>query len=415
MPQTILRHARLALVLSLAMVFAAGQGLTEKEVISQFLSEHPQSKELQAAVALMRAETHSWTLWPNPSVSFSREGAGLAEFVQAQQQLPINGRLQWLRQAGEAAVRSVQSEGEGNRWQAISMIRLAFFDLLAAQERQAAIQSSMQRLKEVLRILGEREREGEGSTYDRLRAERELSELGTDLAVSVASAEQSRGRLAAYISPGRQGGPPFQAVGNLRSRAALPPLAEMLRLATEAHAELKAQKHLQQQLIYQGRAAERLRIPDPIVAIGVKRGELGPGDTALGSYVAVTIPIPIFNRGTTEVERFRAEAERAVARREILERRIRGEIAGLYAALEARRAVAMDYSNRIAAQGEQLETITRTAYEENELGILGLLDSLRVSAQARMRLIDLNAAAKLVELELEQAAGAPILNPEVMP
>ncbi|MBI4456945.1 MAG: TolC family protein [Acidobacteria bacterium] len=414
MSQATLRHAGMAVVLVLATASANAQGLTEKEAISRFLSEHPQSREMRAAVAATTAETRAWTLWPNPVPSFSREGAGLAEFAQVQQQLPFNGRLRWLRQAGSEAVSAAQSQSEFARWEMISAIRIAFFDVLSAQEREAAIQTSMERLQEVIGILREREKEGEGSAYDRLRAERELSEFEADLAISLASAAEARGRLAAFLGDPTNSSE-IRVRGELRGSAALPPLEELLRRAIETRADLETEKHAHEQFVYQSRAAERLRIPDPIIGVGIKRGELATGATGIGSFVAVTIPIPIFNRGTEEMARFRAEAERAEARSEALERRIRGEVAGLYAALETRRTVALEYSRRLATQGEQLENITRTAFEEGEVGILGLLDALRVSAQARRRWIDLNAAAKLAELQLEQTAGAPILNPEVLP
>ncbi|MBI2822359.1 MAG: TolC family protein [Acidobacteria bacterium] len=413
MSQATLRHAAAAVAFILAMACVKGQEFTEKEAISRSLKEHPQSRELRAAAAATEAETGAWSLWPNPVWSYSREGAGLAEFAQAAQQIPLNGRLRWLRRAAGEAVSTVLSRSDAARWELISAIRFAFYDVLSAQEHEAAVRDSMERLQEVIRILTEREKEGEGSAYDRIRAERDFSEFETDLAASIAAASEARGRLAGFLAL-----PPFAPVrvqGDLRGRAALPSPEEALRRAVEARADLKAEQHAQEQFLYQSRAAERLRIPDPVVAAGIKRGELTAGATGIGSFVAVTIPIPIFDRGTAEVARFRAEAERAGARREALEHRIRGEIAGLYSALETRRAAAAEYSRRLATQGEQLESIARIAYEEGEAGILALLDALRLRAQGKTKLVDLSAAAKRAELELEQAVGAPILNPEVLP
>jgi outer membrane protein TolC len=60
-------------------------------------------------------------------------------------------------------------------------VRAAFYDVVAAQEREKVIRANLDRLAEITRILSEREKQGEGSTYDRLRAERERAEIETEL------------------------------------------------------------------------------------------------------------------------------------------------------------------------------------------------------------------------------------------
>src|SRR5437867_6280044 len=53
-----------------------------------------------------------------------------------------------------------------------SDLRLAFYELLLSQQREEGIRKGLSNLQELVRVLGEREREGEGSTFDRLRADR---------------------------------------------------------------------------------------------------------------------------------------------------------------------------------------------------------------------------------------------------
>src|SRR2546423_4678960 len=75
------------------------QEWTVAGVVQKFL-ESPQAREARARVAVAEAETRGRVLYANPSVNYSREGAGLTEFFQAEQTLPIIGRLKLLRQAG---------------------------------------------------------------------------------------------------------------------------------------------------------------------------------------------------------------------------------------------------------------------------------------------------------------------------
>src|SRR6266480_4889695 len=78
----------------------APQEWSESQVIERFLALSPQARELRARVALTEAEARTRAVFPNPSVAYSREGAGYNEFFEATQILPINGRIRFLREAG---------------------------------------------------------------------------------------------------------------------------------------------------------------------------------------------------------------------------------------------------------------------------------------------------------------------------
>ncbi len=387
--------------------------LTEKEAVRKFLAESPYNRESAAGVAAIEAETRGWSLWPNPAAAYSREGAGLTEILQYEQPLPVSGRLSLLRQAGVAAVGAARSQAGRTRWELISDLRSAFYLLLAAQEREAAVRAAIDELDEIVRILRRREREGEGSNYDRLRAERERSEIETEIAAARISATQARSQLAAFFAPETEPAG-IGAQGRIESETPLLSTADLYARAVAVRGDLDAERRQTAGLDLRRRAAERLRIPEPAVAAGMKRGEVGQR-TPLGSYVAITVPLPLFNRGATEAARLRAEGDRSEARRAILEQRIRAEIAAARAAVELRRRTLTEYRAGVQAQGRQLEQIARTAYQEGETGILELLDAYRTSLQSRLRSLDLASAARQAEIELERVVGEPVLNPEVLP
>jgi cobalt-zinc-cadmium efflux system outer membrane protein len=136
---------------------------------------------------------------------------------------------------------------------------------------------------------------------------------------------------------------------------------------------------------------------------------------ANGSFVVLSVPLPLFNRGKAEVARYQAETERAEFRRQAIELRISAEIDGARKTLELRRAVLSDYQHRVEGQGWQLERIARTAYQEGEIGILELLDAYRMNLKSRVRSLEFMSAAKQAEIDLERVVGAPVLNQEVLP
>jgi cobalt-zinc-cadmium efflux system outer membrane protein len=192
-------------------------------------------------------------------------------------------------------------------------------------------------------------------------------------------------------------------------------VSDLYRRALEVRGDYAAQQQEIQQYQFSQRAAERLRVPEPSVVAGFNRAQTAPGSMASGSFVALSVPLPLFNDGKNEVARFRAEADRTKARRQTLEQQILAEVNGAWSALQLRRAAAEEYRRGLQAQGQRLEQIAQSAYQEGELGILSLLDAWRVSLASKLRLLELNAAAKQAEIELERVVGEPVLNKGILP
>src|ERR1051325_1657659 len=141
---------------------------SEQQIVERFLTLSPQAQELRARVALADAEAKTRIVHPNPSVSYSREGAGFNEFFEASQMLPLNGRVRYLREAGSAAVSVADTNREAVLWSLRSDLRLTFYQMVAAQERIRLISASASDVDQLIRVLRQREAEGEGSRYDRI-------------------------------------------------------------------------------------------------------------------------------------------------------------------------------------------------------------------------------------------------------
>src|SRR5215471_3081344 len=154
---------------------------SEAEVIQRFLAQSPQARELRARVGLTVAEAVGRTVYPNPSFAYSYEGAGYNAFFEASQTLPVNGRIRYLRQAGATAVSAADANRQAGLWSLRSDLRLAFYRMAAAQEQASTVSNGAAEVEQLIRLLRRREEEGEGSRYDRMRAERELTELRIDL------------------------------------------------------------------------------------------------------------------------------------------------------------------------------------------------------------------------------------------
>ena len=391
------------------LVWLAGivsaQELTEAQIIEQFMNASPYAREAKAAVDVVRAEAEGRTLLPNPAAVASREGAGYAAFYQLEQQLPISGRRGVLKRVGSAAISAEQAAADGALWRLRADVRAAFYRLLGAQMRQNIFSSGTQELEDVIKILRTREAEGEGSRYDRLRAERELAEYRSQLAATRAEVAQARASLLAFLPEGSN---VDRVTGSLQTLVPLPSLDGLLSRAFSHRSEIVFERRQAERFQLEARAAERLRVPEPIAVVGIKRGDIAPGITQTSSAVGVTIPLPLFNKGQTEVARFTAEQARSVSRREGLERRVRAEVLGALEALRLRQDAIEQYRREVEQAGSDLSRITKVAYEEGELGILELLDSYRINRQAALRALELQTLAKEAAIELDRAVGEEV-------
>ncbi|MDX2177961.1 MAG: TolC family protein [Bryobacteraceae bacterium] len=373
---------------------------TEARVLEEF-ARSPRRVALDEGIAAVAAEGRGRALLANPSVSYSREGAGFTEFLQVEQTLPFSGRRKLLEQSGQSRVTAAEAARDAQWWEQRIALRMAFFDLLAAQERVAALAATLVQLRELTEILSTRERLGEGSRYDRLRGEREISEIDADRGAAEAAQAVALARVRAFV-PGAG-----LASGTLDTPAFAATPEEIATRALATRAELRTVDRTLATLAIEQQAADRLRRPDPTINAGMKRANTGfANDTA---YVAgISVPIPSFNRGQFEVARLSAEQRSLAAVRLAIEQRVRAEISGALEALATRRRALAEYRSTQLAGGAELVRIARIAYQEGEIGILELLDAVRVERLAQLRSIDLAAAVKNAQLELDRAAGLEV-------
>ncbi len=405
---------RVCVVLSTAVCFLGtpqlpAQELTEEEALRRFEAESPRVRALRAGVEVVRAEMRGRSLAPNPTIAFTREDAGGTkdDFFLVQQALPVTGRLGLLRRAGQAAVNATQAESSHALLQLRSNLRLAFYDLLLAQERETVLRRGVVELEEVVRILRLREQEGEGSAFDRLRAERELADIGAESSTTEVLHAQAQSHLASFFAPGTEASS-LTAKAEFSSRGPLPPLAQLVARALAARSDYKAGEWQMERLRFERNAAQRQRIPEPVLTAGSKTVR-ALGIVSRGYVVTLTVPIPLFNRGQTEAARARADYQKVQAERDALRQHIETKVTAAHAATRIRRRTADTYVRELGEKGVELARIAQIAYREGEQGILELLDAQRVSLLSQLRVLDLSASAKQAEIELDRATGEEVL------
>jgi cobalt-zinc-cadmium efflux system outer membrane protein len=389
--------------------------LTESEALARLATNSPRVRAARAGVDIARVDVLSAGRWPNPRVNWDRQSvAGVTEhYVTVSQPLPITGRRRLDVQAASALVSASSSRADDEVRRLRADLRLAFAELGAAQTRERELATARDRLRELSGVLAKREGEGDAAGFDRLRAEREVLDVESDLVVAGTERVRAQGTLAGFFAEGTD---PSQivAVGRPASAPAVPALAALLEQAESTRGELMAFRHDIEAARFAGRAADRSLVPEPEIFVGTKSstassGGVGStvtiGEGAIGPVVAVHATIPLFDRARPERALAAARAARAEAGAASFRAVLRGQVAALREAVVQRRAAAERYRSEAVNSAAQIERIAQVSYDAGERGILELLDAYRVGASARVRQTTLDLAVRQAEIELEFATG----------
>jgi outer membrane protein TolC len=135
----------------------------------------------------------------------------------------------------------------------------------------------------------------------------------------------------------------------------------------------------------------------------VKTSDAGGGST--GGVFSIMASVPLFDR--SQAERVRAEARERQARATLDWRRAeqRASITAARANVLRRRDAVSAYRAEAVSRADELRRIALVSYDAGERSILELVDAYQCGLSARLRLVDLETAVALAEIDLEYLSG----------
>ena len=300
----------------LAPSVASGQDRTEREVVELILRDGPRARAIRTESEVTHREQLARLSYPNPSVTYSREGAGFTEFFQAEQSLSLFGARDALSRAGVAATAAAEAERDLRLWLLRSEAAAAVARVVAEQERLESVRAHMREVERLIEILRAREREGEGSRFDRLRAEQELRDTNQVVTSAAVALAEARATVSGMLPLGASLS--TTVAGTQIAQQPLVPIETLFTRAMSTRAELRALEQLGQRAMFEADAARRARLPSPILFGGVKRADELSGRKT-GGVFGVTVALPLFDSGGRETARWEAERSRVEAERMSIE------------------------------------------------------------------------------------------------
>lgn len=398
-----MRKYILAVLLSAVFGAAiAGEPLTETQSLRLGLARPEVLDMASSSLSAAEADALEAGLWSNPTLDYIHDrthGAPgtLEQIWQINQTLDIAGQRNLKRASGERKVDAVRAGNAARRDQLAATIRRNFFELLRKQESVQAIEAWAQRFAHVDSVIGKLKKSGEISGYDRRRFARERQAAEARLATERSERVRQRERLRALIG---QPGAAYDAVAGTLLPDAPPSLdASLARLA--GRPDLRALAHQAEAAELESKAAARGWIPEVTLGVGTKRVNENSG-----ALIALSIPLPVFDRQQAADQRAAAQAQSARAEYRTNQARAEGELRGLHHQLEQLIAATAQYRQQAVVPSADLVRIAESAYQAGESTILELLDAYQGALEAETTALDLEWKAREARIEFDLLSGS---------
>lgn len=370
--------------------------------------------QLAAAEGLRREAAAPFAANPEISLEQTRrrgsgeaaEGSATERQVGLSQAIETGGQQARRRQAAAATIDAVRAEIEDARRQARADATTRFHAVLVARRRVEIETRALAFFDRSAAAVERRRAAGEDTRLDAnvalIEAERARNALALareqllDATVELANVLQLP---AGQLPEVREGGEATPGHGQsysldelVRSAQGLPRLRALAARETAARARL---------------ALEQAR-RSPDVTVGVSVGREGSSSARERvTTLAVSVPLPLFNRNAAAIGQAAAEATQAEIENLVALRESEAQVRGLWARLASQRERVLRLQRAMvpAALDNQ-----RLAERSRQAGQIGVLDQLVVSRQAldaERELNDALADFDRTRIELERAAGWP--------
>ena len=357
------------------------------------------------AVGVAEAQRVSTGLYPNPTLSWSREhfpdDGALSEgedAVVVAIPVDLSSRRKTRGLLVEADVKAAQAESLRTQSVVVERALRLFYQVIGEGRRIEIEQRAAERLAEGVRVVAARKEAGTASGYDQARIE-----IEHELATSTLRGTRARaGRLRAVLElllgvEGRE----VTLIGTLDQDAALvtgraakgqddPPSVRMLGASA---LQIRAAQ----------RAAAQAWIPTFNVSVGPRKGF---GEASRWGYVlGLSVDLPIFSRGQELHAEAGAylrlvQARAAAAKRALLVERRRAKLM-----LEAARRELSLFETGTQIRLARLERAAEAGYREGARSLVELLDARRARTDVEVRRLELALSVKEAEIRVRAARG----------
>lgn len=386
--------------------------LTLKEALELALGANAELSAAGRELEALGATIKQAQMRPNPEISALMEDTRQATrntTLQLNQPVELGGKRGARIEAAERSRDAASAELDAKRAETRSVVMVAFFDVLVAQEHLRLAQASIELAQRATGAASRRVTAGKVSPVEETKARVAEANVRVELMLAVSELATARKRLAGiWGNPV----PRFErAEGNLKALPPLPALADLSSRLAASPNLLRAGIEVDRRLALT--EVERSRsVPDMNVSLGARRNEeLGLNQAILG----VSIPIPIFDRNQGNVLEALRRTDKA--RDELSATRIRlsNELAQAHERLNAAHQEVELLQRDILPGAQSAYDAATKGFELGKFSFLEVLDAQRTSFQAQSQYLRALADAHRSAAEIERILGEASPNSTLAP
>jgi cobalt-zinc-cadmium efflux system outer membrane protein len=389
-----------AIAASTGVAAAQPAEVTADQAVALYRERSPRLAASRAAVDVTAADLEDAAIYPNPTLSVGTTNTVHGEDTIGHSQevvgldIPILiGRQRGHRErAAQARIAAKRAEVDVDQAKAELEIRRRFNALLGAQHKVAALAGALDDAKAVRVIVAGRQQAGAKSPYELERTDLALAALASKHGEAISEIAAASGALAQAV--GLADWQPH-AVG-----AFAPADAADVTVGAD-HPELVAGLAVQTVARSEQALAHAEAVPTPSLQLQ-GFGTTDPQGLAL--TIGIAVPLPIFDRNQGAVARARANERAAELEHRATTSELSADLTRAVAMERARRAAVAQFQADAIARLPRVRTMAEASYRAGQGGIVELLDALDAIIEARLREIELVAAALDAALDVRAAA-----------
>ncbi len=397
----------------LVMEAKSSTATTLDTLVTEALAENPELKFYETEIAVAKGERKTAGSWANPEISgdigrkrigdnISAEGTAWA--VSVHQTFEWPGRIPLRKAIADRQVQLAEIGLNQFRGALALEIRRRGFALFTAQRRAEATLEVSGRAEELVATLIQREPAGVTPLLETRAIEASVIKLRR-----IASTAAQEAQSALYEVNQLRGRPiqmPLTIADVPVSFIALPSVEELMRSAARGNFTLRQRE---MELVQQG---FKVRLSEneawPSITVGPQFSQAKAGDTERIAGVSVSLPLPLWNRNTGNIEAARSRELQGQTSLRLAQREVERKILEQAASYELHRKEMARWNPKVT---EQLREAAALADRHYRLGAVPLATYLEVQStylEALEAIYATQSDALNAQAELERLTGSKL-------
>lgn len=376
--------------------------LSLEAALALAMEHNPGLRAAAQAVAASEGAVIQSAARPNPELAYSQEDTRRetrSMTLQWNQPIETGGKRAARMKAAEHGRELAQAELEATRAGLRADVRMAFANVLAAQQRVQLHQKTLEIASQARDAAAKRVQAGKAAPLEETKAS--VAQGSAQLALAQA---QSGLRVARQQLALQWGGQPASfglAVGELTQLPLLPAHALMQEKLEQSPQMLRAQ-----QAVLQARSVAELerakRLPDPSVSLGMKRAqEVGRNQLVIG----ISVPLPILdsNRGN-QLQALRL-ADKAEDELLATRQQMQAALQQQQELLQSSQAQAQQLAQQVLPAAESAYEVAAKGFALGKFSYLEVLDAQRTLAETRSLYLEQLVATHQAAADITRQLG----------